>query len=152
MNKVIRRLGVPTPVPAPWVPSKRDQAIIDKALEGIKPKTIASELGNITADIAREVVKKARRNGIAIPLFRGEGEPRSAENYARRQRETSKPVAEEKRPVHAFVPPNHFELAALKKMLGADLEAIERRADAAQMSVPQYVCDVMRGHVRGTKP
>ncbi len=64
----------------------------------------------------------------------------------------SKPQAAEKpQPVRAAVPPNHFELAALKKMLGDDLAEIEGAADAEGKSLAAYVRETMLAEVRKLK-
>lgn len=133
---------------ASWQPDKRDKSIIDLALAGNKPKVIAAVMGNITADIARAVVKKARAHGYPIPSFRSDpqhGEP-SKKSYT-----YMKPIAAKPQPVRAAVPPNHFELAALKKMLGDDLAEIEGAADAEGKSLAAYVRETMLAEVRKLK-
>lgn len=131
-----------------WQPSTRDQEIIRLAQSGKKPKKIAAEMDNITADIAREVVKRARRNGILIQLFRGDGEPMAAENYARKKQTMSKPVETVKPRVFASVPLNHSELAALKKLCGTDRATIEQAADEEGVSLQQYVGKLLADHAK----
>lgn len=115
--------------------------IIAMAEGGKSPRVIADALDQEYQTVAN-IVSAARCAGHPIPSFKGGG--RSGAPYERRDKNHA-----ERRTVTLPQALDYFELRALKKLLGADLEAIERMADEAGMSIAQYVTDVMRGHVRG---